>query len=305
MNQKPSVVFDTSGLNQLLKESDTLSLVRRLKAEYFIRLTGTNVAEIAATPNALRRDALLTLCRSLADDYLFPYHWITNALISRYEENPEIFDWWDVVVEWPELEQELIRMEIFDDLLAEAQKKDHDSLNQDFKNLYVPGRPLIEQAFRTEPEGRPANFRQYLQSLKDEPDGEFLKKAKSFYRGPAKREPDERSLKRFLAICPPFRALVIAACVPEYEYWMRNLSTNQESLRAGPADLFSAVYLPYALRFVTHDDRQLNALRLVATHGEIGQVQALSYDELKKDLLSNTTRPAKCAMRMETDLRDP
>lgn len=57
-----------------------------------------------------------------------------------------------------------------------------------------------------------------------------------------------------------------------------------KSYRAGAADIFSAVYLPYCSKFVTHDDRQLNALRLVAIHGNLEGVEVLSYQEFHDSL---------------------
>jgi hypothetical protein len=283
MASKPAIIFDASGWNRLLDDPNSDFLQAGLKAEFFVRLTGTNVAEIAATPNSIRRTSLLHLCRALADDYLFPYHWITNGLITSYSQDPSAFDWWNVPVEWPELQQEVMRMEIFDDNLAKSQRDDHHGLSQDFRDLYAGGRKILEEAFKHEPEARPANFGDYLKTLQDPP-GEFWKKGQSFYRGPAKKELGEATIKRFADICPPFRALMVAACIPEYEHWMRNLITSAKSYRAGAADIFSAVYLPYCSKFVTHDDRQLNALRLVAIHGNLEGIEILSFQEFCEQL---------------------
>jgi hypothetical protein len=277
MITKPSIIFDTSGWNRLLNDPNLNSLVAGLKSGFFVRLTGTNISEIAATPSSSRRKSLLDLCQSSADDYLFPYHWITNDLITSYKQDPAAFDWWNVVVEWPELQQELVRMEIFDDGLAKSQKDDHQKLNQDFKNLYAGGRTVIEEAFKHEMGARPANFGDYLKMLKDPP-GEFWKMGQSFYPSSSKEESDDLTINKFIEVCPPFRALVIAACIPEYEYWIRSL-TAPTSYRAGAADIFSAVYLPYCSKFVTHDDRQLNALRLVSVHGSLEGAEVLSYKE--------------------------
>src|SRR6201999_2670152 len=121
------------------------SLVEALKASFFVRLTGTNVSEIAATPDSKRRTSLLDLCRTLADDYLSPYHWITNNLIAAYKLDPVVFDWWNVPAESPELQEELMRIETFDDVLAQAQRKDHKNLNQNFKRLFTTGRKALEK----------------------------------------------------------------------------------------------------------------------------------------------------------------
>ena len=302
MTSKPAIIFDASGWNRLLDDPNLDSLQAGLEAEFFVRLTGTNVSEITATPNSTRRTSLLHLCRTLADDHLFPYHWITNKLIASYSRDPNAFDWWNVLVEWPELEKELVRMEIFDDDLAKSQRNDHEGLGRDFKDLYTRGRDVLEEAFKHEPEARPANFADYLKTLQDAP-GEFWKMGQSFYQGPAKEEPDEATIKKFIDICPPFRALIVAACIPQYEYWMRNLITSPKSYRAGAADIFSAVYLPYCSKFVTHDDRQLNALKPVALHRNLESVEVLSYQDsttpldwqpqVRKCLLTSIVPPEK------------
>jgi hypothetical protein len=92
MGAKPSIIFDTSGWNQFLQEPSLDSLVAGLKAGFFIRLTGTNIEEMAATQDSRLRKSLLHLCRGLADDYLSPYHWITNELIASYSKDPNLFD---------------------------------------------------------------------------------------------------------------------------------------------------------------------------------------------------------------------
>jgi hypothetical protein len=186
-------------------------------------------------------------------------------------------------VECPRLQQEVMRMEIFDDDLAKSQKTDQHGLNQKFKGLYAEGRRALEEAFKNEPGARPANFGEYLKTLQDAP-GEFWKKGHSFYEGPANHEPDEATIRRFITLCPPFRALVVASCIPEYEYWIRDLITSSQSYRAGAADLFSAVYLAYCSRFVTNDDRQLNALKLVSVFGDLGGTEVLSYKEFLEAL---------------------
>jgi len=79
------------------------------------------------------------------------------------------------------------------------------------------------------------------------------------------------------------------AYVPEYEHWVRELQTS-ESYRAGANDLFSAVYLCYCKRFVTHDECQLNALSLVCAESNLKDVEVLSYREFRETLLMPCVR---------------
>ena len=260
-------------------------MVCGLKDDFFVRITATNISEIAATPNEPVRKSLLSLCQSVADDCLYPPHWITNALIQSFEQNPTSFDWWNVPAEWPELQEKLAHAEFFDNDLARAQCADLRSKEQDFRNLYGSGRAPIEEAFSQNPGERPANFHGYLGMIP----GELLKKGQSFYHAAVNREPNEKVIAQLLDVCPPLRALIYMAYVPEYEYWIRNLQTS-ESYRAGANDLFSAVYLCYCNRFVTHDERQLNGLRLVSVESDVKDVEVLSYREFRDIVLTCTSQ---------------
>src|ERR1043166_7985290 len=53
---------------------------------------------------------------------------------------------------------------------------------------------------------------------------------------------------------------------------------------------YGFTHLPYCSKFVTHDDRQLNALRLVVIHGDLQDVEVLSYQEFHDGLILTTRR---------------
>lgn len=280
MPLRPSVIFDTSGWNQLLKGSQSSSMICGLKSNFFVRVSATSISELAATPKKELRKSLLSLCGRVGQDFLYPPHWITNLLIDSFEQKRSSFDWWNVPVEWPELQEKMANLEFFDEELARAQCTDLQGKEREFRDLYSLGRMPIAQAFMENGEGRPSGFREYLGMIP----GELLKKGQSFYGAAVGRQTSERLVKEFMAVCPPFRALVHMAYVPEYEYWIRSLRTG-ESYRAGASDLFSAVYLSYCNRFVTHDERQLNGLKLVLAESDLKDVEVLSYREFREMIL--------------------
>ena len=52
---KKRVVFDTSGINRLLKASDGKSVIERLRDEYWVLITETSVFEVSETSNREER----------------------------------------------------------------------------------------------------------------------------------------------------------------------------------------------------------------------------------------------------------
>jgi len=124
MAPRPSVIFDTSSWNQLLKDSQSSHVVSALQKRFFARVSATNVSEIAATPSEPLRKALLSVCASVVGDCLYPPHCITNALIRSFDQDPSLFDWRNVPAEWPELQEKLGELEFFDDDLAKEQCAD-------------------------------------------------------------------------------------------------------------------------------------------------------------------------------------
>src|SRR5579884_3115632 len=99
--------------------------------------------------------------------------------------------------------------------------------------------------------------------------------------------PDRSTVRRFVEACPPFRALVLAVCLAQYEHCIKEPNSGP-SYRAGCSDLLMAVYLPYCDQFVTGDHRQERCLT------EIGKVAGLtteirSYEAFRSQLTTLCT----------------
>ena len=50
-SNKKALIFDTSGINELAKDT-TGAMVRAVGIGYFVKITGTAVAELGATPDS-------------------------------------------------------------------------------------------------------------------------------------------------------------------------------------------------------------------------------------------------------------
>jgi hypothetical protein len=71
-------------------------------------------------------------------------------------------------------------------------------------------------------------------------------------------------MRRFIAECDPFRALMIAFFAAQYDLCHRKEGVGR-SFRTGWNDTLMAICLPYCQQFVTNDDGQLACYREVAS----------------------------------------
>jgi hypothetical protein len=91
---KPVIIFDTSALNKLADDADSVGLMAHLASESTVRLTGTSVDEIGASPTPDRRRKLFSLCKRLlsAGCCILPHHLLCETLISAHFSAPKTFD---------------------------------------------------------------------------------------------------------------------------------------------------------------------------------------------------------------------
>lgn len=272
---KPSIIFDTSALNQLLDDPESDCLAAGLKAGLPVHITGVNVLEIAATTNPRRRNALLRFCLWLADDFIRPWNEVVKMLVAAHKQNQTSFDWRILDVKWHAARENLLRIEITDEI-AETQRSEANELNRTFLSMFSEGKRFFEDLFSRQPGERFHDFHE-LVDVAEKSAGGIWKIGKAIYKTPT----DENTIRVLYNVCPPFKALLLAVCAASYEHWIRELKTAG-SLRGGAVDLFSAVYLPYCSKMVTSDDRQLNALRLVAVESNLASLEIISYNEFRK-----------------------
>jgi hypothetical protein len=280
---KPTVIFDTSALNKLTDDSESTSLLAGLRSSFTIRLTGTNVEEIAATSCAQRRQDLLNYCKRLlsAGDCIGPHSLVLEALLKRFSE-ATVFDWKTVDVRFREYEEEIARQEIVDDELAKEQR-DHARASQDeFVEIFGRPRPAFEDLFRGGAETRPATFPDLVHRLQVR-GGAFWSFGIELCGGVTKNQPDEETIRKLLDECPPFRCIMLAICLAQYERCIREPNSGPW-LRAGRSDLFMSVYLPYCDQFITEDPAQQRCLAEIASMGKV-DVAVRSYGDFRTCLL--------------------
>jgi hypothetical protein len=232
-----------------------------------VRLTETNLSEIAATTAPERRDKLIALCRHLNyhGECIRPYNWIIEQLSKEHARNPAHFDWTWLAVRGPELEEELTRSEFLGTSeLAEEILADFEAHSDRFEKIYGDARPAFDRIFEGKQKQRPP-ISKLVEALKAD-NGAFWRLGMGMYRRACGREIDEAGMQAFLDACPPFNAALLSLCVAQFHRCIRHVRAKAD-YKAGRLDLFQAVYLPYCDSFITNDEGQRNSFAFVAAEG--------------------------------------
>lgn len=291
MSPKSTIIFDTSAVNALADHPQVAALLRGLTEGFLVRITAINGMEICATTDVARRQELFRVCSRLAysGECIREHNWIITNLIATYRGNQSVFQWKSLNIRYPELENALPRQEEFTDQLSEDQREDSRSRHSNFDRELSRARSRVEALFAKNPDSRPASFGEFAASVQ-RPDGAFWFFAGIlFRRNNASLQADEAALRGFIEACPPFRALVFAHCLGQYQRAIKD-PRQGPSYDAGAFDLYTAVYLPYCDVFVTNDLGQRNAMEEIAVQAKI-PVQVRSWKELCVGLLPGFVEP--------------
>jgi len=262
MTDKKRLIFDTTGINRFAEDRESADpLIAGLTSGYIVRVTATNVEESIATDNADKRNRLLEVCKELikgdGGEIIRPFHWITEELIAQFERTGNV-DWENVRLRLPAYEREVALREIIDDNVSAEERTHAAIVKSNFEAVFTDARPHFEELFRDGRELRPSSVADLVSRLQG-PGGAFWSFGQAFYEGVAKRRPDEGTIRRFVAQCPPFHALLLAVCVAQYDLAIREEDGAKPSSHRN--DLFMAVYLPYCDEFVSDDRGQQVRLR--------------------------------------------
>ena len=95
VSRKPIIIFDTSGVCNLADEADFRAIAAGIRTAYYTRLTGSNIAEIAATTEEDSRTKLLDACQTLlsSGDCIDPFNWLVEKQTKAFDQNPKPYDW--------------------------------------------------------------------------------------------------------------------------------------------------------------------------------------------------------------------
>src|SRR5262249_12713197 len=156
--------------------------------------------------------------------------------------------------------------EIMDDQLADELWQHSARTEKWFKRIYSDARPAFDAFFQETGEERPS-ISGLIREFKNSSVA-FWGFGRRIYTSASERQCDAETVRGFWGVCPPFGVLVFTLFVALYERCVGDEKTA-ESYRAGPRDLFSAVYLPYCDVFVTDDDPQDRCLQSIVVEAQL------------------------------------
>ncbi len=266
---KPIVSFDTSGINALYRDGGTAApLFAGLAAAYTVRLNGTVIDEIIAHRDNRGREGLRGLCRRFLQsdsDILLPFHEITKKLAEAFLRDGTL-DFSRLDVRSTEYEEFIRQGDVseYEDLFAE-QRESARHVSKQFDGVFDPVRAGFQRNFETMDTRRPESASE-LEAIYKRSGGHYWKVAINLFERATGKRVDEKTIRRFIMECPPFRALLSALNVALFH---RCVPEEQRSNVAGRNDLFMSVYLPYCDDFVSNDRAQQKALREVVSLADV------------------------------------
>jgi hypothetical protein len=293
---KPIVAFDTSVHNRLMTDAAEEPTLTQIRSKRYVRVAGMSVEELAATPDAAKRESLFTYAELVTQDdesdCLMPHNVLIEALILDHYNNPWNFDWRNVDVRSWEYHDELRKREIvLDNDLASEQRQQQKELQSQFRQMFTSLRPALDEVFARHGTPRPLTFREALKGDESSNKRLVVTIGKRLYDRVTGDNISRVTVREFIAACPPFRAIIFGHMMAWYDLAVRD-EHRGERFQCGRNDLFMAAYLPYCDEFITDEKHgeQERCLREIAEVANI-PTEVLSFDKFLERLVPCTEQP--------------
>jgi hypothetical protein len=286
----PIVTFDTSAHNRLVEDGPlSEAVLAGIRSGLFFRFAGLSIEELVSTPDPVKRAALFSYCARLQagpTDCLYPQNELIRLLVAEHFRDPSAFNWMTVDVRGWEYE-DAIRRRYFvgDQDLASVQCQEFKDRQKSYKQTFSSLRPKLRKVFDAHREAPPPTLREALSRLQGGEGKLIWGMGKLIYDRGAGTDAGEETVRQFMEVCPPFRALIYAMLMSWYDLGVRDPHVG-EKFKAGGNDLFMSIYLPYCDTFVTAEKNgeQEKCLREVAFVADI-ETKILSYDDFCNSFL--------------------
>lgn len=276
------LIFDCSGLNKLADDTASHGLLIEISKSFFTRITATNLEEIAAC-RPPRSKELMNIADYLirSGQCIQRFADIIKKLIQQSVKHNEL-PWTAFNPRFENGENEAARQSLLTNEMADKQNAALSRLDKNFNRMFEQVRPQFEKFFADG--GRlPNDFRELAAVMEANP-STYWNFATMVYEDSAGYLPEQHVVAKLLDQCPPFRALVWAFCIAEYERCIRDVRAGP-SFRAGRCDVYSAAYLPYCDQFVTDDRKQCAALQEIVRAAKL-ETEVVPYREFRDVMLA-------------------
>lgn len=261
---KPTLSFDTSGINRLIDSRITRTpALAAIQSAYRVRLTANSVDELIADRDPARRAQLLDVAKALLPnaDVILSFHELLRSHVLAFETRRG-YDWRAVAVEDPDYRREIALREILTDELSEEQQNHAIQVAEEFETIYADARPHFDAIFERYPDRARHPVEEVLEAFQ-QPGGSFWEMAAHLYERACGHRPDEGAMQKFVDLCPPFRTILYAMVLAQHDRVIAEKTDHELTKLAGRVDVFSATFLPYCAIFVSDDRDQQRFLRKV------------------------------------------
>lgn len=262
MVQYKTIIFDNSPLSRLIDESerDRNAILCGLKAFALLRITGMNVIESANIQDSTSRISKLRLLGEITgavEPYQAPNDMLTEIANAWQHRRPLLLgdhtSW--VAVKHPE--------EITDEVAA-ASRKWHVEREQYFRETYEELRQRYQPLFTAGKSSRPKNAADLMKYFIQHRESYYDILLLDIFERQTEHRPTNNEFSAFLD-SRDGRGWSLFWLARVYAAYQRSIQQSGYGwkVNAGMHDLDSAVYLPYCDWFVTGDEPQRKAFRML------------------------------------------
>ena len=158
-SSKKALIFDTSGVNALAEDMKG-AMARAVGIGYFVKITGTNVAELGATSDSSQRKRLVSTLRFLSSSgtCLIPSRWVIRGHSEKFLNDPDRYDWQQLDVRSRGTEKVIADDRLLDDENSGVLKAENKELEKQFEDLHRSERTRFDELMGNE---APATFKEY------------------------------------------------------------------------------------------------------------------------------------------------
>jgi hypothetical protein len=247
------IIPDTSVMNHLVDDSEYEAIRAALNAAFVVFIPETVIGELVATTDGEKRSRLLNASRALISNgqFIHSFAVLVKNMERTFDANPQQFDWRRTPIQFHEAGSYLAH-NIVSDEISEQQRLQSQTLLADW---ITPFRRMGEHLTNViEERGleRPSLDEAMTGFVRD--GGSFWIWARMLYWRDDRSEADEQTVRAFVEVCPPFRVMLTALLIAQYDRCFRDINL-EGSLRAGRCDTLMSFFLPYCDVFLTDDIR--------------------------------------------------
>jgi hypothetical protein len=274
-------ILDTSAVNALFDDPRRDELIEALR-DKMILPTNLSISELAATPDPVRRQALLSLLKTLGGEtrpLLSPNQIIIQACQSyarrdrsiTLNRGDEVRGGWIALVDPAQIDAEGQR-------LAREHNEEQEAR---FREMHERMRNDLQPAFREEL-ARPRTL-SALVRIYNNSENLLYGVVNSIYERGVGRPLRRGELRPLLGSIPQWHMFLIGYACAVFQRAVREQGFGHRN-NPGNMDLWSATYLPSCDCFVTNDTRQRRALKVISKYNP-PLVRIVSYKEWSEKLL--------------------